>query len=106
METGSIPPPVLGEPFETLAPGLIELRRDLHRHPELAFAEHRTAGIVTASEDFASVAERIPTGFIAVGAGGPGCGAHHAPDFDIDERAIALTAEILTRAALTRLGGA
>ena len=24
----------------------VEMRRDLHRHPELGFAEHRTAGIV------------------------------------------------------------
>jgi amidohydrolase len=61
-------------------------------------------GIVTASEDFAEIAERVPAGFIAVGAGGPGCGAHHAPDFDIDERSIALTAEILARAAVARLG--
>ena len=60
-------------------------------------------GIVPVSEDFAHVAERVPTGFIAVGAGGEGCGAHHAPDFDIDERAIGLTAEILARAALARL---
>ena len=60
-------------------------------------------GIVTVSEDFAHVAERVPAGFIAVGAGGEGCGAHHAPDFDIDERAIGLTAEILARAALARL---
>ncbi len=60
-------------------------------------------GIVAVSEDFAHVAERVPTGFIAVGAGGEGCGAHHAPDFDIDERAIGLTAEILARAALARL---
>jgi amidohydrolase len=65
-------------------------------------------GIVTASEDFANVAEKVPTGFIAVGAGGDAgqFGVHHAPDFDIDERAIALTAEILARAAVARLGGA
>ena len=25
---------------------LIELRRDLHRHPELAHQEHRTAGVI------------------------------------------------------------
>ena len=32
-----------------LLPDLIALRRDLHAHPELAFAEHRTAGIVAAA---------------------------------------------------------
>jgi amidohydrolase len=62
-------------------------------------------GVIPASEDFANVADRIPTGFIMVGAGGEGCGIHHAPDFDIDERAIGLTTEILARAALTRLNG-
>lgn len=29
-----------------LLPDLVALRRDLHAHPELAFAEHRTAGLV------------------------------------------------------------
>ena len=29
-----------------ILPGLVTLRRDLHAHPELAFTEHRTAGIV------------------------------------------------------------
>jgi amidohydrolase len=63
-------------------------------------------GVVPASEDFAHLAERVPAGFIMVGAGGEGCGAHHAPDFDIDERAIGVTAEILARAALARLRSA
>lgn len=31
---------------ETLAEEIIALRRDFHRHPELGFQEHRTAGIV------------------------------------------------------------
>jgi amidohydrolase len=31
-----------------LAPWMVELRRDLHAHPELAFAETRTAGVVKA----------------------------------------------------------
>src|SRR5215472_3139605 len=30
-----------------LVPGMVALRRDLHEHPELAFEEIRTAGIVT-----------------------------------------------------------
>lgn len=32
-----------------LLPGLVTLRRDLHAHPELAFEERRTAGIVAAA---------------------------------------------------------
>jgi len=31
-----------------LAPQLVEWRRDLHRHPELAFAEHRTSAVLRA----------------------------------------------------------
>jgi amidohydrolase len=33
---------------QAIEPGLIEIRRDLHAHPELAFEEVRTAGIVAA----------------------------------------------------------
>jgi len=39
---------VTGEVADLL-PALVALRRDLHAHPELAFAEHRTAGIVAAA---------------------------------------------------------
>ena len=38
------PPPILGRAFELL-PELVELRRDVHRHPELSFTEHRTAEV-------------------------------------------------------------
>ncbi len=34
------------ERARSLAPDLVKLRRDLHRHPELSFREHRTAGVV------------------------------------------------------------
>jgi len=62
-------------------------------------------GVLPFSEDFGRFAELVPAAFCLVGAAGPGTGMHHAPDFDIDERAIGLTAEILARAALARLSG-
>ena len=37
---------ILGAFPETERQTLVSTRRDLHRHPELAFAEHRTAGVV------------------------------------------------------------
>lgn len=36
------------EAAEALAPALVAIRRDIHAHPELAFEETRTAGIVAA----------------------------------------------------------
>lgn len=41
-------PAILGEVAD-LVPDLVVLRRDLHAHPELAFKEHRTAGVVAAA---------------------------------------------------------
>jgi amidohydrolase len=57
-------------------------------------------GLLPFSDDFAHVAVRVPTCFFGVGAGGPAAPPHHHPAFDIDERAVDLTAEVLTRAAL------
>jgi amidohydrolase len=37
------------EEIADLVPGLVALRHDLHAHPELAFKEHRTAGIVASA---------------------------------------------------------
>lgn len=46
---------------QTAAPGhLVDLRHDLHRHPELRFAEHRTAGIL--AERLAALGARVRTG--------------------------------------------
>jgi amidohydrolase len=40
------PQTAIREIAERIEPGLIEIRRDLHAHPELAFEEVRTAGVV------------------------------------------------------------
>ncbi len=34
--------------LDAAEPAMVEIRHDLHAHPELAFAEHRTTGVVTA----------------------------------------------------------
>jgi amidohydrolase len=63
------------EPAE-LAPAelarLIETRRDLHRHPELAFQEVRTAEIVAARLEAAALSPRRSVGRTGVAADPPG----------------------------------
>lgn len=61
-------------------------------------------GPITATDDFAHLLARKPGAFCLVGAGGPGAYPHHHPAFDIDERAIALTSEILASAAIKAVG--
>lgn len=38
----------LDELLDAAEPAMVEIRHDLHAHPELAFDEHRTTGVVTA----------------------------------------------------------
>jgi amidohydrolase len=60
-------------------------------------------GRFTATDDFAFFLAEAPGAFFVVGAGGSGWAPHHHPSFDVDERAIGLTTEILTRVALKAL---
>jgi amidohydrolase len=60
-------------------------------------------GLLPASEDFAYFLERRPGALIFLGAGNAekGIGApHHSPQFDIDERALPIGAELLCRLAV------
>jgi amidohydrolase len=58
---------------------------------------------MAAAEDFAYFLKRVPGAFIFVGAGNVERGItapHHSPRFDIDESALPIGAELLTRIAL------
>ena len=63
-------------------------------------------GPITGSEDFSYFLEKASGTFFGVGAGGPDVAPHHHHAFAIDERAIALTAEIFTRIALRTMAAA
>ena len=43
---------------EAIAPDLIELRRDLHAHPELSWAEERTTDVIASWMDKFDIAYR------------------------------------------------
>jgi amidohydrolase len=66
-------------------PGLAELYKDLHRHPELGFQEHRTAGIVGERLDglgFDVTTGVGRTGVVAILRNGPGPTALLRADMD------------------------
>lgn len=87
-------------PVLCCAPGPAAL---LYESASRAGASVHDPGVLPLSEDFAHVAERVPAGFIGVGAGGEGCGAHHTAAFDIDERAITTVCETLAGVVMRRL---
>ena len=60
---------------KTFAEDLVQLRRELHRHPELSFQEHRTASLL--ADRLAALGYRVKTGIgktgivAEIGSGGP-----------------------------------
>jgi len=64
--------------IDELVPDMVALRRDLHEHPELAFEEVRTSGIVAQRlrslglEVQTGVAKTGVVGLLRGGAGNPG----------------------------------
>jgi acyl-CoA synthetase (AMP-forming)/AMP-acid ligase II len=85
--------PTLEDVLERLrdaASALASLQCDDERCGGPAGATVVDPGVLPFSEGFGRFAELVPAAFCLVGTAGPGNGMHHAPDFDIDERAIGL----------------
>ncbi len=94
----------LFEEASALFPHTQQWRRDLHRHPELGFEEHRTAGIV--ARELRTLGLEVSTGIGKTGVVGLLEGAHEGPTlllrFDMD--ALPIQEETGAEYASTRLG--
>jgi amidohydrolase len=75
-----------------------------YRVAEAAFGSEAVSEseLITAGEDFAYYLERVRGCFMFVGAGNEACGAvfpHHHPKFDLDERAMLVSARLMIEMA-------
>src|SRR5215470_16397300 len=82
MGTGRIPASDhLKSDLDELVPDMVAVRRDLHKHPELAFEEVRTSGIVSQRLD--SLGLQVQTGVAQTGVVGLLRGGKSSPSAPI-----------------------
>src|SRR5574340_212577 len=74
--------------IDEIVPGMVAMRRDLHEHPELAFEEVRTSGIV--AQRLRTLGLEVQTGIATTGVVGPLRGGASKPG----AKTIALRAEM------------
>jgi metal-dependent amidase/aminoacylase/carboxypeptidase family protein len=106
--------------IENACDELARWRHDIHAHPELGFAEERTAALVAeqlarfgcevhrrvgrtgvvsmASEDLAYTLDQRPGAYLQIGNGdGKGGREVHNPGYDFNDRALTLGASLFAR---------
>src|SRR5947199_10807629 len=84
----------IGNAIEAATPDLIELRRDLHAHPELSWNEERTTDVVATWMDKLDIAYRRLDGSGLVGEVGPANAPVVALRADLDALPVHETAEV------------
>jgi len=90
------------------APRLLEIFRDIHRHPELGFSEHRTAGIVAAALEglgFEVTTGIGGTGVLAILRNGEGPTVMYRADMDANAVEEATGLDYASTARATREDG-